>query len=347
MNRAKPESLGVGVIGVGGMGARHAENVQQQVVGAHLAAVMDRDAARAESVARQNGIDCFCVDAEALILDDAVAAVIIASPNQTHAELVLRCLQQGKPVLCEKPLALTAAEAWDIIEMEVALGRRLVQVGFMRRYDPHHLAVKRAAEDGLIGRPRLFKGVHRNMAARPDIRTRNVTVGSAVHDLDSARWLLGQEIDRVFMQGVSTAAEPGDAACDLQLIHLQMQDGSLGIIEVHVNAAYGYEVSAELVGTAGTAQTLPFDGVLIRREQRYFQPVEAEWLARFQQAYANEVQSWVRDLHQGRQTGPNAWDGYVSLLAAERCLDSLKSGRPEVLTGYAQPALYALHAEGN
>ncbi len=139
----KSEQISVGVIGTGGMGGMHAENLHSRVPGARLAAVADLDTARAEKLAERSGSAVF-QDAVDLIRDDNVEAVVVASPDPTHAPLVLECLKNEKPVLCEKPLADSADAALKVVEAEVELGRKLVQVGFMRRYDPQHVAVKEA-----------------------------------------------------------------------------------------------------------------------------------------------------------------------------------------------------------
>ena len=137
----KSEQIAVGVVGTGGMGGLHAGILQTEVASARLAAVADLDRERAEKVAEKSGAAIFG-DAVEMIRDENVEAVVIASPDPTHAPLVKECLELEKPVLCEKPLADSAEAALEVVRAEVELGRRLVQVGFMRRYDLQHVAVK-------------------------------------------------------------------------------------------------------------------------------------------------------------------------------------------------------------
>jgi myo-inositol 2-dehydrogenase / D-chiro-inositol 1-dehydrogenase len=135
-------SMGIGVIGAGVMGADHAYTVATEVARAHLVAVCDRDPGRAKkAVAEVRGARVI-TDPLALISTPDVRAVIVASPDETHAEYVLACIEAGKPVLCEKPLAPTTAEGQRVVEAEQAHGRRLVQVGFMRRFDPAYQDMK-------------------------------------------------------------------------------------------------------------------------------------------------------------------------------------------------------------
>src|SRR3990170_3695000 len=145
--------LGVGVVGAGGMGSRHARNVTA-IKGASLIAVMDTDQVRAGRLAAELDAKPFG-DARGLIEHPDVQAVVVASPDSTHADLVMACLGAGKPVLCEKPLASTVEQAAAIVDWEVATGRRMVQVGFMREYDQAHRAVREAVANGVIGRPFL------------------------------------------------------------------------------------------------------------------------------------------------------------------------------------------------
>lgn len=336
--RGDSGEIPVGVVGTGGMGGMHALSLHSKVAGARVSAVSDVDADRAGRVAEECGAAVFG-DAVEMIRDAGVEAVVIASPDVTHAPLTLECLRLGKPVLCEKPLATSPAEALEVVEVEVELGEKLVQVGFMRRYDPQHVDVKNAAASGAIGTPVLFKGWHRN-AARPAGATSEwIVINAAIHDLDSARWMLDQEIEEVYVRGVNTNGTSG-GELDLQLIQLSLSGGCLATIELYVDAGYGYEVGVEVVGGRGTAYTAPPVGAVVRLDRAYSQNVESDWLERFGAAYEIELRRWIESIKTGRPTGPDAWDGYASLVAAEGCIASLRSGLPESVAVAERPALY-------
>lgn len=338
--QSDPDRIAVGVVGVGGMGTVHAENLHALNPGVQVVAVMDADPARAEEVAARCGSVSVFGDAHEMIADDKVEAVVIASPDYTHAELTLECLRRKKPVLCEKPLATTAEDALEVVEAEVGVGRKLVKVGFMRRYDPQHLGVRDAVTRGDVGRPVLLKGWHRNPETLPGATSEFVVFSSAIHDLDSARWLLEQEIEEVYAHGVNTEPALGKNTRDLQLIQLVLSGGCLATIEVYVTAGYGYEVGAEVVGERGTAHTVPAGGVVVRRDRALSRPIEGNWRARFQTAYVNEIEQWTKALINGRAEGPDAWDGLMSVLAAEACVASLRSGLPQRLQAPERPVLY-------
>jgi myo-inositol 2-dehydrogenase/D-chiro-inositol 1-dehydrogenase len=261
--------LSIGVIGAGRMGSCHAVNVHRYVKGARVAAIYDLDQARAGQVAAKCGSARAFSDPLELIQDAGIDAVVIASPDPTHAEFVHECLRHHKPVLCEKPLATTAAVARKIIEAEQALGRRLIAVGFNRRFDLRHAAVRQVVAAGEIGRAILYKGLHRNAMIPPHWPGKLVVTGSAIHDIDSVRWLLGQEITEVYVRGVRTHTSFSDETRDMLLLQMVLSGECLATLEVSVAIEYGYEVSAEIVGERGTALTTQPGLALVRsREAR-------------------------------------------------------------------------------
>jgi myo-inositol 2-dehydrogenase / D-chiro-inositol 1-dehydrogenase len=334
-------ALSVGVIGTGGMGTRHVLNLHRTVGGARVAAVYDLDQDRARQVAGLCGQALVFDEPERLINDPHVDAIVIASPDDTHARLTLACLQAGKPVLSEKPLATTVEDAVRVLEAEVALGQRLISVGYMRRFDPQHMAVKAAVAEGGLGRPLLFKGVHRNAAVPHGIMVETILINSAGHDFDSTRWLLCEEVGEVFVRGLRSRADLHPDTKDLLLIEMALTNDSLAVLEVYVNADYGYEVSAEVVCQRGSVITTLADTVLVRAEARRANPIPKDWLARFQDAYTAEVVEWVDSIQAGRLfRGANTWDGYMTVLITESCIESFRSGAVMPLKVPDRPALY-------
>lgn len=329
--------LRIGVIGTGRMGRQHALNIDEAVAGASLAAVMDVDVDRCAPISDATGCVVFD-DANALIASDAVDAVVIASPDATHAELALRCIEHGKPALVEKPLAEEVADAAAVVEREMSGQQRLLQVGFVRHYDADHLALHDAVRGGAIGRPLLFRGWHRNPPDSPPPSSVEVLVGAAIHDLDSARWLLSQEIIEVTARGTVVHPEMTDQL-HLQIITLVMSGGGLGVIEVNKDAALGYEVGVEIVGSAGLVSTPPHQNLKAKGQGVGDQ--SAEWSAWFADAYVAEVQAWSRSAAQGTADGPSAWDGYRSLAAARAAVESLQRGVPVTIDDLPTPTFYA------
>jgi myo-inositol 2-dehydrogenase/D-chiro-inositol 1-dehydrogenase len=273
-----------------------------------------------------------------LIVDPAVDAVLIASPDPTHEELVLACLKAGKPVLCEKPLAPTGEGCLRIVEAEIAVGRRCVQVGFMRRFDPGYMAMWSALQSGEVGAPLLMHCIHRNASAPPWFDSGMLISNSAVHEIDVARWLLNDEFSNVT---VFTRSGPhSNDFVDPQFIVLESRKGTLVDIEIFVNARYGYDVRAELVCESGTLALAPHAPVHIRSSGQEFSRLAGDWRAHFSGAYRNQLQAWVDSIRTGIPTGASAWDGYAATRVAAACWEALQSGRKTGVTLPDRPDFY-------
>jgi myo-inositol 2-dehydrogenase/D-chiro-inositol 1-dehydrogenase len=325
--------IGVGVIGTGVMGAYHAQLLNEAVVGAALAGTYDIDAGRAADVAAQApGARAFGNPHE-LITDDDVDAVLIASLDPTHEEFVLACLAEGKPVLCEKPLAPTVDGCRRIVDAEASVGRRLVNVGFMRRHDAGYVAVKSALDAGQVGRPLIVHNVHRNPVNRPGIPDTMLISGSAVHEIDVLRWLLADEAVAVTVYCPPSAPAASDTT-DPMLLVLEMASGVVADIEVFTNATYGYEVRCEVVGETGTLSLDPRDPVTARVAGTIRQAVPGDWRPRFAEAYRTELQEWVLSLETGRpSSGATASDGLMAARVVEAGIGALHTGTRTQVSG--------------
>jgi myo-inositol 2-dehydrogenase/D-chiro-inositol 1-dehydrogenase len=335
-------SLRIGVIGVGVMGTAHCQTVARNVSGAELAAVSDADARRAARVAEELGGARVHDDPHALIRDPGVDAVVIASSDETHLEFALACLSAEKNLLCEKPLAPTAEASLPVVEAEAALGRRLVQIAFMRRFDAGYLAVKERLDAGSIGAPLFVHCAHRNRTVPPTFTTEMVFTSSVTHEVDITRWFLDHEIvsASVFTPRSTRMARPG--VRDPQLVMLESEEGVLVDVEVFVNAQYGYDIRCEVVGESGTLTLPPPVDVVVRHEGHDGRRINPDFRARFRPAYRDQFQSWTDAvLSGGGPVGPSAWDGYAAAAVVDACVESLHSGRRAGVTLAPRPELYA------
>jgi myo-inositol 2-dehydrogenase/D-chiro-inositol 1-dehydrogenase len=328
-------TLRVGVIGAGAMGADHVRTLTSSVPAARVIAVYDRDTTRADQVAASTGTAVVAASAEALVDSADVDAVVIASPDPTHAGLALAALAAGKPVLCEKPLAVTAAEARTVVEAEVRLGRRLLQVGFMRRYDPGFVELRRVLSTGVLGRVRLVHAVHRNASSSTSTDDAGLVTGSMVHELDTVPWLLDDPITAIRVESPVV-----DGFRDPQLATLWTRGGVMVTAEVFVNAGYGYDVRCEVVGSSGTASLAPTSPVSTRVAGVEAVEVRDDFVAHFADAYRHELTAWAEAARHGGATGPSAWDGYVASVVAEAGVASLATGARESVRTGDVPDLY-------
>lgn len=323
-------TLSVGVIGLGVMGAEHLRLLREETGGAQVVAVCDADQARAQA---QAGTARVFSDPMALIEAEEVEAVVIASPDATHAGLALACLAAGKPALCEKPLAATASEALRIVDAEVAGGKRLLQIGYMRRFDPAYAEMQAVRHAGVIGAPVLLHNIHRNAAA-PDWFTGPMAVtNSFVHEIDISRWLLGSELASAIVH-----AAPGG---DPLMITMETDRGEIVSTEVFMNAHYGYHVHAQLVGREGTVEMAAPTVTLTNRARQHGHPFPANWVPRFADAYRIQMRAWVGSVATGQPVGASAWDGYVATAVAEQVVTALQTGSKAQLFLGARPDLYS------
>jgi myo-inositol 2-dehydrogenase/D-chiro-inositol 1-dehydrogenase len=332
-------TLRIGVVGAGQMGRYHIERLAGSVPDAEVVAVSDVYVEGAKQVAEQVGARAYS-DGHELIADDQVEAVLIASPGDTHEEFTLACLAADKPVLCEKPLAPTIDACLRVLEAEAAKPRRLVQVGFMRRYDGGFRALKATADSGEVGRPLLLHCRHRNAAVPPGFTTDMMITDSVVHDIDVTRWLLGQEIvaATVFKARPSSLAPEG--LQDPQMVLLETSDGVLVDVESFVTCQFGYDIRYELVAESGTVALGEHAGVQLRRDGQRHGPIPADYRERFGDAYQRELQEWVSGVLQGRVSGPSAWDGYATQAVAEAAVESQAKGGRVAVELVERPALY-------
>lgn len=316
----------VGVIGVGMIGADHVRRLSSVLSGGEVVAVTDVDIARAQAVARGVPGARVHLSGEALVADDGVDAVLVASWGPTHEQYVLESIRAGKPVLCEKPLATNEDACRRIVDAETAAGRRLVQVGFMRRYDPAYQALKGAVIDGSIGPPVMVHCAHRN-ASVPSSYTEDMMItDSAVHEMDVTRWLLGEEIVGVRALDGRRSSRAPEGVRDPLLLILESAGGVLVDVEMSVSAGFGYEVRCEVVGECGTAALGDEGDVRIARDGHRGSRVPHDWRDRFARAYDLELQAWLDAVGAGGCTGPSSWDGLTAAVIADSALTARRTG---------------------
>jgi myo-inositol 2-dehydrogenase/D-chiro-inositol 1-dehydrogenase len=331
----------VGVIGVGMIGQDHIRRLTRVLSGAQVVAVTDVDPARARSVA--DGVpDCRVFETgQELIRDDDVDAVLVASWGATHEEYVLAAIEAGKPVFCEKPLATTQEACQRILDAEVASGRRLVMVGFMRRYDASYQAVKAAVDDGAIGAPLLMHCAHRNPSVPPDgFTTEMMITDSAIHEIDLVRWMFDEEVVATSVLKPRRSSNAGEDLHDPLIVLLEMAGGALVDVELSVNIRYGYDIRGEVVGENGTVALSESAGAVVKRDGLYSGRVPADWRERFVRAYDVELQDWIDAVAAGGFTGPSAWDGYAAAVVSDSCLEALRTGTRTVVSQRERPDFY-------
>jgi len=329
----------VGVVGVGMIGQDHIRRLTRVLSGVDVVAVSDVDGERARAVA--DGLRDVAVHAtgEQLVADDRVDAVLVCSWGETHERYVLAAIAAGKPVFCEKPLATTQDACRRILAAETAAGRRLVQVGYMRRYDADYRALRAVVQGGSIGLPLLMHCTHRNAGVPAHYVAEMMVSDTAVHEIDMVRWMFGEEIVAAQVLTPRRSRNGGELRDPLVLL-LEMESGILVDVEISVNIRYGYDIRGEVVGEEGTAELGEPSPVRVRRAGTVAQPVPADWRERFVRAYDVELQEWVDAVAGDGELGPSSWDGYAATAVSDAGLTALRTGERVPVSLGDRPALY-------
>ncbi|MFC0672528.1 Gfo/Idh/MocA family protein [Brachybacterium hainanense] len=317
-----PADVRVGVIGVGQMGADHVERIARRIKGARVSVVTDYFREKAEEIAA--GIPgCRVADGpEELIAAEDVDAVLIASPGAFHKDQAIACIAAGKPVLCEKPLAMNPQDAYAVVEAEKAAGRPLVSLGFMRRFDREYAELKDAIDSGELGQISIINCKHRNARTLPGFVDAMMVYDSAVHEIDAIHYFLDEPI--VAVQAVLPVPGPraDEGQHDPMILLLRTASGRIVTDELYVNTDSGYEVRTEVLGSRGIA-TIGQEIARVTTQKpggAWGGAIPADFRPRFVDAYDAEVQAWIAAVADGSlvaERSATAWDGYLAAAACE------------------------------
>lgn len=331
----------IGLIGLGMIGRDHLQRFNNVITGAQVTAVCDINRAAADAVAAEYHATAF-YDADELINSDQVDAIFICSIGPVHKAQILSAFKAGKPVFCEKPLTPTADESQEIIAAEVAAGKRLLQLGFMRRFDPGYQALKQTIASGELGEIMLIHCAHRNPSV-PESYTQEMAVNdSATHEIDIIRYLLNENIVSVRVD--KPRKKTRQAYPHLQdplIVIFETESGVRIDDELFVNCNYGYDIRCEVIGENAISGLTEQALTWTRSPNGVSRHISQSCMERFATAYDREVQNFVDNISRGSaMTGPSSWDGYVVALVCDAGLASLKDGQKHDVTIPECPALY-------
>jgi predicted dehydrogenase len=328
--------LGVGVLGVGEMGRRHAENLRCAVPNARLMAVADVAAQRVAQVASELEIENSFVSLEQMLQLPGLEAVVIATPDKFHAQAIRAAATAGKHILCEKPIATTMADAQQALAAVAKAGVRL-QIGFMRHYDPAYEAAMKRVEAGEIGEPVIFKSVGRDKDVPPIAAYESNANGmlfysNTIHDFDLARWMMCDEVTEVHVY-TTVAIRPelvqfGDIVAGV--VNLKYARGAIGNVESYAQAIYGYDVRTEIIGSKGSV----FIGSIQKTAATFLSAVGStgiladHFLSRFADAYLWEMKDFVSNILHDRPVRVSGEDGLKALAIAVAAEQSQLQGKP-------------------
>lgn len=318
-----------GVVGIGSMGRMHLNNLQSRVSNAEVIAVCARTESTVKKTQEEFNLPYGYTAYEEMLENPEIEAVVIATGAGFHKEQVIKACEAKKHIFCEKPLAKTIE---DCKEVEAAVAQnpdKLFTVGFMRRFDPSYMEAKKKILAGEIGTPILFKGTSLDPASVLPDHLEGVKNGIYVpwfiemgsHDTDLARWFLEGEPEECFATGgayvCKELADYNDYDNGFSLT--KFNNGTTAYIQVGRTHTSSH-IATEITGTKGTltVSTIPRKNYLGQfTEAGYVEELQDNFLARWGEAFYNEIEEFTNCIIENRKPKITAQDGTGSL---EYCL---------------------------
>jgi scyllo-inositol 2-dehydrogenase (NAD+) len=327
------KKINVGLIGTGRLGNMYAEFLTTRVLNANLVACADIISERATLCSEKFDIPKAYFSHQEINDDKKLDAIIITATTSNHKEIVLDAAEKGIPVFCEKPMSLSIEDA-RIMESAIKKHGVFYQQGYMRRFDTGFAAAKKKIDDGVIGTPVVFRGSSRD----PYLPTLEYLyphnsggqiLDQAVHDIDIARWYMG-DISTVYSIGGVLAFPEAEKAGDTDnvIMAMKFESGCLGEIDISRNGVYGYDIRAEVLGTKGALKIgyLRETPVLVMTTQGVTHDVVPYFPERFCDAYVTQLNDFLKNLTNGLDPMVTIEDGIAGLQVAIAANDSLHKG---------------------
>ena len=334
--------LRVAVVGAGLMGADHVIRIETRIVGATVSAIVEPDEVRAKAALATAPGATWYPSIEAAIEAKAMDAVLIATPGQFHEPVLIPAIAAGLPILCEKPLAPNAEISLRIVEAEIAAGKQLVQVGFMRRFDAEYMELRELIAERKLGELLGLHCKHRNPDVPATFFNDMLIFDSLVHEIDIVRFLTDSPIKSVEIKHFKRNSNAPEGVNEPILALFETENGVLANVEMNVNVRFGYQVKTEAVFENGIADIGRVGGMELSYESAISKAEHVTFKTRFAAAYDSQIQRWVNAVALGTIDGPSAWDGYLAAAAVEAGLEALKTGK-KIDAKYAPvPKLYSL-----
>ena len=326
--------LNVGLIGLGRLGRVYARDLATRIPCTRLTAVADVDRAAVDTVTREYDVARGSTNPADIVGDPGVDAVVVVTPTSTHRAVVEAAAAAGKAIFCEKPLSISLDEA-EAVRRDVERARVFFQMGFMRRFDRGYAAAKRRLADGAIGTAVVFKSTSRDPFP-PSVEYANpkssggMILDMGIHDFDLARWFMGEVASVQAVGGVLAYPELGRVGdIDNAVVSLVFTSGRLGVVDLTRNGIYGYDISTELLGTAGTLRIgyLRETPLMVMTKGAVTHDTVPYFMERFAQAYTTQLEDFARNVLDEREPPVTVDDGVKALRIAIAATEARETGR--------------------
>jgi len=328
------------VVGAGLMGADHIIRINSRIVGAVVTAVVEPDEGRAKAAMENAPLASWFPNIESALEANAMDAVLIATPGQFHEPVLIPALKANLPILCEKPLTPDSVSALRVIEAEMATGKQLIQVGFMRRFDAGYIQLRELIANKSQGELLGLHCAHRNPSVPETYHNDMLIFDSVVHEIDVVRFLTDSPIAAVEVRHFKRNTKSPEHLNEPILVMLETASGVLAVVEMNVSAQFGYQVRTEAIFEQGLAEIGRTSGMLTNFESKISMEENQSFKPRFAEAYDSQIQRWVNAAKLGKIDGPSAWDGYLAAAAVEAGLEALQTGKKVQATYNAKPDFY-------
>ena len=345
------EKVRICMIGAGRVGKLHSGTLKRYVPDGDVVVLVDPSTAVLNETGDEFGIDARFASLEDALDEVAFDAVIITTPTYTHRQLAHLAAEQDKQVFLENPMAMNLQECDDIIEAVEGRGL-LLQLGFMRRFDPEFVAAAERIFAGEIGEPMLIKSLTHGPGLPPawanDIRTSNGMIAEVnSHDMDCVRWLMGSNPQRIYLETANFKGQERGAHAenfyDNMFATIKFESGALGNVSGVCPCDYGYDARVEIVGKSGIMQIGSMQGmdvvVCVNRDQGLITPIYKRWPERFAWAYIHEIQHFVECVQTGTKPRVGGEDGRWAVASVLAGTKSMLEGRPVLLDEVMDPSL--------
>jgi len=314
------KKLNIGIIGAGRIGKVHTETIAQNIGDANVAAIADTNVSEAKQLAGRFRVPIYTKNYQDILNNPEINAVLICSPTNTHAQYIVEAAKTGKHIFCEKPIDLDLVTIENAIKVVEENNVKLM-VGFNRRFDPNFKKIKQMVVDDKIGEPHILKITSRDPGPPPAeyiAVSGGMFLDMTIHDFDMARFIVGDEVDEVFVAaGVMVDDKIGKLGdVDTALITLRFKNGAMGVIDNSRKAVYGYDQRIEIFGSKGMIKVdnnapdnhnyYNENGVHASLPLNFF-------MDRYVEAYAREIKEFCQAIIEDKPVSVDGRDGLLSV----------------------------------